>query len=75
MGENHPDTAESYWNLGLFYRDRKLYFKAKELFEKCIDIVEELDYFEISLVRIKLELKKMNDNLKKEKRTKHNKKG
>jgi len=75
LGETYPDTATSYWNLGLFYKDRKLCSKAKELLEKCINIVEKLDYFEISLTRIKRALKEVNDSLKKEKKLHYKKKG
>jgi len=75
LGDNHPNTATSYRNLGLFYKDRKFCTKAKELFEKCIEVVEKLDYFKISLVRIKRQLKSVNDSLKKEKKTRFNQKG
>ena len=75
LGESHPDTALSYNNLALFYKDRKQCSKAKEFFEKCIKVVEELDFFGNSLIELRRWLKKVNDNIKKEKKAKFNQKG
>jgi len=75
LGEKHPDTATSYGNLGLLYRDKKLCRKAKEFLEKCIEVVKTLDYFEISLLDIRRELKGVNDSLKKQKKAKFKDKG
>jgi len=75
LGEEHPNTATSYYNLAIFYKDRKECKKAKEMFEKCINVVEKVKYFDIPLLELKRALKSVNNSIKKEKKSKFNKKG
>ena len=38
LGENHPNTAASYNNLALVYKNEGEYKKAKELYLKSLNI-------------------------------------
>ena len=42
LGENHPDTAASYNNIGNVYSDKGDYDKALEYFKSLVDEYEEL---------------------------------
>jgi len=70
VGENHPYTAISYNNLALLYKKMKFCTKAKEFLEKCINIVERLEFSELDIVSLKRALKETNDNIKKQQKAK-----
>ena len=38
LGENHPDTAASYNNIGSSYDNKGDYDKALEYYNKCLNI-------------------------------------
>jgi len=75
LGKNHPSTALSYNNLGLFYQERKECEKAKKYLEKAIASVEELEYSDISLIDLRRWLREVEKSMVKEKKAKFNKKG
>ena len=75
LGESHPDTAGSYNNLGLFYKEQKMCDKAKEYLEKAIASVEELEYSDISLIDLRRALREVEKSMEKEKKAKFKKKG
>ena len=75
LGENHPYTAKSYAHLGLFYKKKKICDKAKEYLEKAIASVEELEYSDISLIKLERWLREVEKSILKEKKANFNKKG
>jgi tetratricopeptide (TPR) repeat protein len=75
LGDNHPNTASSYRNIGLFYQEIKECIKAREYLEKAMASVEEVEYSDISLIDLRRELRDVEKSMAKEKKAKFNKKG
>jgi len=74
IGNHHPNTATTYYNIGFVYKDLRECQKAKDSFQKALDIRIDLE-IDKDIAYIKDTIKEIDKNIKREKKLRFNKKG
>jgi hypothetical protein len=65
LGEEHPDTLVSYYNIGTFYFECKSCLKAKEYLDICVERMDKVEYIPFSKVETRKIYKAINGAIKK----------